>query len=138
MQQGRWRGADGCIVGRCRAEKVGADISLLGNVIMMPLDPVVMAEEAPYGQRPLTPPLSPDSGPLPSPPHTRRIISRMPDSTTKAELLTAIDCPREAAEVAAKLRDGDLLARIQGLVPATSPAGLAISQIKERFQAGFR
>ena len=62
----------------------------------------------------------------------------MPDSTSKAELLTAIDCPREAAEVAAKLRDGDLLARIQGLVPATSPAGLAISQIKERFQAGFR
>ncbi len=62
----------------------------------------------------------------------------MPDSIAKAELLTSIDCPREAAEVAAKLRDGDLFAKIQGLVPATSPAGLAISQIKERFQAGFR
>ena len=67
-----------------------------------------------------------------------RIISRMPDSISKAELLTAIDYPREAAEVAAKLRDGDLFARIQGLVPATSPAGLAISQIKERLQTGFR
>jgi hypothetical protein len=62
----------------------------------------------------------------------------MPDSIAKAELFTAIDCPREAAEVAAKIKDNDLFARIQGLVPATSPAGLAISQIRERFQAGFR
>lgn len=62
----------------------------------------------------------------------------MPDSVSKAELLTAIDCPREAAEVAARLRDGDLFTRIQGLVPATTPAGIAISQIKERLQTGFR
>ncbi len=67
-----------------------------------------------------------------------RIISRMPDSTHKADLLTAIDCTREAAEVAAKLRDSDLFARIQGMVPATSSAGLAIAQIRDRFQAGFK
>lgn len=69
---------------------------------------------------------------------TCRIIHRYPDSKAKAELFAAIDCPREAAEVAAKLRDGDLLAKIQGLVPAASPAGLAIAQIRERFQATFR
>jgi hypothetical protein len=64
-----------------------------------------------------------------------RIIARFPDTKAKAELLTDIECPREAAEVAAKLRDADLLTKIQGLVPASSPAGLAIAQIKERFQA---
>ncbi len=60
-----------------------------------------------------------------------------PASIAKAECFTAIDCTREAAEVAAKLRDQDLFARIQALVPATSPAGLAIAQVQERFRSGF-
>lgn len=42
------------------------------------------------------------------------------------------------AQVAAKLRDSDLFARIQGAVAANSPAGLAIAQIQERFRSGFR
>ncbi|WIA22377.1 hypothetical protein OEZ85_004684 [Tetradesmus obliquus] len=63
-----------------------------------------------------------------------RLIARMPDSRAKADAYEAISCPREAAEVAAKLRDGDLLARIQGAVSANSPAGIAIAQIRERFQ----
>lgn len=68
-----------------------------------------------------------------------RIIAKMPDSIAKAEAFSAIDCAREAAEVAAKLRDSDLFARIQGAVAANSPAGLAIAQIQERFRAaGFR
>ncbi len=62
----------------------------------------------------------------------------MPDSTAKAEAYAAIDYPREAAEVAARLRDGDLLGRIQGAVSAHSPAGLAIAQIRERLQGGGR
>jgi hypothetical protein len=39
---------------------------------------------------------------------------------------------REAAEVAARLKDGDLLRRVSAMVSAASPAGLAIAQIKER------
>lgn len=35
-------------------------------------------------------------------------------------------------QVAARLRDYALLGRISGMVSATSPAGLAIAQIKER------
>mmetsp|Transcript_11428 Transcript_11428/g.29770 ORF Transcript_11428/g.29770 Transcript_11428/m.29770 type:complete len:737 (+) Transcript_11428:2-2212(+) len=61
-----------------------------------------------------------------------RLISRQPDSSSKAEQLAALDCTREAAEVAARLRDNALLGRISGMVSATSPAGLAIAQIKER------
>lgn len=63
----------------------------------------------------------------------------MPDSARKAEEYAAIDYQREAAEVAAKLKDSDMLARIQAAVSANSPAGLAIAQIKERFfQNTFR
>lgn len=64
-----------------------------------------------------------------------RLIARMPDSTAKAEAYNAINCPREAAAVAAALKDMDLFARIQGAVNANSPAGLGIAQIKERFWA---
>jgi vacuolar protein sorting-associated protein 16 len=59
----------------------------------------------------------------------------MPDSRAKADAFEAIGAQREAAEVAAKLRDGDLFARIQGAVSANSPAGLAIAQLRERFVA---
>lgn len=38
-----------------------------------------------------------------------------------------------AWQVAARLRDGDLLRRVTDAVSANSPAGLAIAQIKERF-----
>jgi hypothetical protein len=62
-----------------------------------------------------------------------RLIARMPDSAAKAEAYTAINCPREAAAVAAALKDMDLFTRIQGAVNANSPAGLGIAQIKERF-----
>lgn len=64
-----------------------------------------------------------------------RLIARMPDSAAKAEAFNAINCPREAAAVAAALKDMDLFARIQGAVSANSPAGLGIAQIKERFWA---
>lgn len=66
-----------------------------------------------------------------------RIIARLPDSSSKAEEYSALGYAREAAEVAAKLRDGDLFARVQGAVSANSPAGLAIAQIKERFASTF-
>ena len=62
----------------------------------------------------------------------------MPDSASKAEEFNAAGLPREAAEVAAKLGNTDLFARIQGAVTATSPAGLAIAQIRERFQSTFK
>ena len=62
-----------------------------------------------------------------------RLIQRMPDNIAKAECFTAIECTREAAEVAAKLKDQDLFARIQGL---SNTRGLAIAQ--ERFRTGFR
>lgn len=67
-----------------------------------------------------------------------RLIARLPDTRAKAAAFEAAGCPREAAEVAAKLRDGDLLARIAGAVSANSPAGLAIGQIRDTFQASFR
>jgi hypothetical protein len=58
----------------------------------------------------------------------------MPDNAAKAAAYEAISCPREAAEVAAKLKDSALLNRIQDAVSANSPAGIAIAQIRERFQ----
>jgi hypothetical protein len=54
----------------------------------------------------------------------------------QADLYTSIDCAREAAEVAARLRDTALFTRIQQAVSAQSPAGLAIAQIRERLLAG--
>lgn len=57
----------------------------------------------------------------------------MQDSSAKAEAYEAISCPREAAEVAAKLRDSALFARIQGAVGQNTAAGIAIAQIAERF-----
>ncbi len=56
----------------------------------------------------------------------------------QAEAYAGIEYTRQAAEVAAKLRDGDLFGRIQEAVSANSPAGLAIAQIKDRFQSTFR
>eukprot|EP00775_Hariotina_reticulata_P009376 gene9376-9539_t len=67
-----------------------------------------------------------------------RLISHMPDSRAKAAAYEGIGCPREAAEVAAKLRDGALFARIQDAINPSTPAGIAIAQIKERFQSSFR
>lgn len=71
-------------------------------------------------------------------PTIRRLIARLPDSAAKAGEYTTIDCTREAAEVAAKLRDADLFTSIQNAVSANSPAGLAIAQIRERAMATFR
>jgi hypothetical protein len=62
----------------------------------------------------------------------------MPDSQRKAEAFSAIDHAREAAEVAARLKDGDLFSRIQAAVSAGSPAGLAIAQLRDKVQAGFK
>ncbi len=50
-------------------------------------------------------------------------------------------CPsscQEAAETAAQARDGDMLSKIQGMVGAASPLGLAVSQIKGRLQIPLR
>eukprot|EP00198_Chlamydomonas_reinhardtii_P010037 XP_001699374.1 VPS16-like protein [Chlamydomonas reinhardtii] len=63
-----------------------------------------------------------------------RLVARLPDSPAKAEELSALGLAREAAEVAARIKDTDLFARIQSAVAAGSPAALAIAQIKERFQ----
>lgn len=62
----------------------------------------------------------------------------MPDSAEKAEEYSSIGMAQQAAEVAAKLRDSALLARIHAAVAAGSPAGLAIAQIRERLQSTFR
>ncbi|GBF95901.1 hypothetical protein Rsub_08492 [Raphidocelis subcapitata] len=62
-----------------------------------------------------------------------RLIGRMPDSAKKAEAFAAIDCAKEAAEVAARIRDNDLFARIQAAVAPGSAAGLAIAGVRERF-----
>ncbi|PNH09648.1 Vacuolar protein sorting-associated protein 16 [Tetrabaena socialis] len=67
-----------------------------------------------------------------------RLVARLPDSSAKAEEYSALGLAREAAEVAAKIKDTDLFARIQSAVAAGSPAALAIAQIKERFQSTFR
>ncbi|KAG2436636.1 hypothetical protein HXX76_006164 [Chlamydomonas incerta] len=63
-----------------------------------------------------------------------RLVARLPDSPAKAEEFSALGLAREAAEVAARIKDTDLFARIQSAVAAGSPAALAIAQIKERFQ----
>lgn len=67
----------------------------------------------------------------------RRFVTRLPDSSAKAEEYSALGYAREAAEVAAKLKDGDLLARLQGAVSTNSAAGLAIAQMRERFANTF-
>lgn len=67
-----------------------------------------------------------------------RFIGRLPDSGKKAEEYSTIDYQQQAAEVAAKLKDGDLFVRIQNAVSANSPAGVAIQQMKDRLQMGFR
>jgi hypothetical protein len=54
----------------------------------------------------------------------------------QADAYAGIECAREAAEVAARLKDAALFSRIQGMVSASSPAGLAIAQIRERFMQG--
>jgi hypothetical protein len=62
----------------------------------------------------------------------------MPDSRAKADAYEAISCPREAAEVAAKLKDSALFNRIQEAViaggSANGPAGVYIAQLRERLQ----
>ncbi|KAI8468744.1 MAG: vacuolar protein sorting-associated protein 16 [Monoraphidium minutum] len=68
----------------------------------------------------------------------RAVIGHMPDSAKKAEAFAAIDCPREAAEVAARIRDSDLFSRIQAAVAPGSAAGLAIAQVRERFASALR
>ena len=47
-------------------------------------------------------------------------------------------CLQEAAETAAQARDGDMLSKIQAMVGAASPLGLAVSQIKGRLQIPLR
>lgn len=41
---------------------------------------------------------------------------------------------REAAETAAQNKDGDMLSKIQGMVGAASPLGLAVSKISQSLQ----
>jgi hypothetical protein len=62
----------------------------------------------------------------------------MPDSAAKAEAYAAINYEREGAELAVRMRDGDLFSRIQAAVSANSPAGVAIQQMRERVQSTFR
>ncbi|GLC37683.1 hypothetical protein PLESTM_000635700 [Pleodorina starrii] len=70
--------------------------------------------------------------------YTARLVARLPDSPAKAGEYSALGLAREAAEVAARIKDTDLFARIQSAVAAGSPAALAIAQIRERFQSTFR
>ena len=52
--------------------------------------------------------------------------------------LACLLLPQEAAETAAQARDGDMLSKIQAMVGAASPLGLAVSQIKGRLQIPLR
>ncbi|KAG2491741.1 hypothetical protein HYH03_009904 [Edaphochlamys debaryana] len=67
-----------------------------------------------------------------------RLIARLPDSPAKAEEFSALGLAREAAEVAARIKDSDLFTRIQSAVAAGSPAALAIAQLREKLGASFR
>ncbi len=68
----------------------------------------------------------------------RRIIGKLPDGKHKAEELAAAGLLREAAECAARVRDGDMLSKLQDMIGTVSPLGGAVSQLKDRLQAGVR
>jgi hypothetical protein len=63
-----------------------------------------------------------------------RLIARLPDAKRQAEEYAAAGMFQEAAETAAQNRDGDMLSKIQGMVGATSPLGLAVSKIGQSLQ----
>ena len=67
-----------------------------------------------------------------------RIIGRLPDSKHKAEELAAAGLLQEAVECAARVRDGDMLTKLQDMIGTVSPLGGAVSQLKDRIQAGVR
>ena len=67
-----------------------------------------------------------------------RIIGRLPDGKHKAEELAAAGLLQEAAECAARVRDGDMLSKLQDMIGTVSPLGGAVSQLKDRLQAGVR
>ena len=67
-----------------------------------------------------------------------RIIGRLPDGKHKAEELAAAGLLQEAAECAARVRDGDMLTKLQDMIGTASPLGGAVSQLKDRLQAGVR
>ncbi|GFR52294.1 hypothetical protein Agub_g14829, partial [Astrephomene gubernaculifera] len=72
------------------------------------------------------------------PEYLAKLISRLPDSPSKAEQLEGLGLAREAAEVAARIKDSDLFGRIQSAVAVGSPAGQAIAQLRDKFQSTFR
>lgn len=45
---------------------------------------------------------------------------------------------QEAAETAARVRDSDMLAKLQARIGTTSALGVAVSQLKERLASGAR
>lgn len=67
-----------------------------------------------------------------------RVIAKLPDGKRKAEEYTSLKMYREAAETAAHSKDSDMLSKIQGLVGSSSPLGLAVTQLKDRLQAGTK
>ena len=67
-----------------------------------------------------------------------RIVGKMTDSVSKAELYQSLDAARDAAEVAARLKDADLFSRIQALVPTSSPAFYSLQQMQQRFTSSNR
>lgn len=70
--------------------------------------------------------------------HVHRIIGRLPDGKHKAEELAAAGLLREAAECAARVRDGDMLTKLQDMIGTGNPLGGVVSQLKDRLQAGVR
>ena len=67
-----------------------------------------------------------------------RLIARLPDAKRQAEEYAAAGMFQEAAETAALNRDGDMLSKIQDLVGAASPLGLAVSKIGQSLQLPSR
>ena len=65
-----------------------------------------------------------------------RLIGRLPDGKRKAEEYAAAGLLQEAAECAARARDGDMLSKLQASIGTTSALGVAVSQLRERLAAG--
>lgn len=69
---------------------------------------------------------------------SRRIIGRLPDGKRKAEEFAGAGLLQEAAETAARVRDSDMLTKLQARIGTTSALGVAVSQLKERLASGAR
>ncbi len=56
----------------------------------------------------------------------------------KIENWEHVSLVQEAAECAARVRDNDMLSKLQDMIGTVSPLGVAVSQLKDRLQSGGR